>query len=73
MTLEAHRRGLRDVVLSSARNGNWQAVRAVQAMPEYQSMPTDMKDNLETQIPRLEQEYALKNPVARNLFTSRAD
>ncbi|MCA7937589.1 hypothetical protein [Burkholderia cepacia] len=73
MTLEAHQRGLRDIVLSSAQNGNWQAVQAVQAMPEYQSMPTDMKDNLEVQIPRLAQEYALKNPAARNLFTSRAD
>ncbi|KWH36038.1 hypothetical protein [Burkholderia stagnalis] len=73
MTLEAHQRGLRDVVLSSARNGNWQAVRAVQTMPDYQSMPTAMKDNLETQIPRLEHESALKNPAARNLFTSRAD
>ncbi|RQP40098.1 hypothetical protein DF156_09305 [Burkholderia ubonensis] len=72
MTLEAHQRGLRDIVLSNAQAGNWQAVRAVKEMPEYQAMPTEMKDNLEVQIPRLEQESALKNPAARNLFTSRA-
>ncbi|HEJ2440301.1 TPA: hypothetical protein SLZ45_001783 [Burkholderia multivorans] len=73
MTTEAYQRGLRDITLSNARSGHWQAVRAVRAMPEYQSMPTDMKDNLEVQIPRLEQEWAQKNPAARNLFTSRAD
>ncbi|QRR09739.1 hypothetical protein FPJ27_26260 [Burkholderia sp. MS455] len=73
MTTEAYQRGLRDTVLSNAQNGNWQAVRAIRSMPEYASMPTDMKDNLEVQIPRLEQEYAQRNPAARNLFTSRAD
>lgn len=73
MTLEAHQRGLRDIVLSNAQAGNWQAVRAVKEMPEYQAMPTEMKDNLEVQIPKLEQEWANKNPAARNLFTSRAD
>ncbi|RQQ28089.1 hypothetical protein [Burkholderia stagnalis] len=73
MTLEAHQRGLRDIVLSNAQAGNWQAVRAIKEMPEYQVMPTEMKDNLEVQIPRLEQEWANKNPAARNLFTSRAD
>ncbi|ALX42973.1 hypothetical protein AQ610_11485 [Burkholderia humptydooensis] len=73
MTTEAYQRGLRDTVLSNAQNGNWQAVRAIKDMPAWQEMPTQMKDNLEVQIPRLEQEWALKNPAARNLFTSRAD
>ena len=73
MTQEAYERGLRDVALSNAQNGNWAAVRAIKQMPEYQDMNTQMKDNLEVQIPKLEQEYALKNPAARNLFTSRAD
>ncbi|KVH64785.1 hypothetical protein WJ40_14525 [Burkholderia cepacia] len=73
MTTEAYQRGLRDTVLSNAQNGNWQAVRAIKDMPAWQEMPTQMKDNLEVQVPRLEQEWALKNPAARNLFTSRAD
>ncbi|WP_261540279.1 hypothetical protein [Burkholderia multivorans] len=73
MTTEAYQRGLRDTVLSNAQNGNWQAVRAIKDMPAWREMPTQMKDNLEVQVPRLEQEWALKNPAARNLFTSRAD
>ncbi|KVU49128.1 hypothetical protein WK68_04205 [Burkholderia ubonensis] len=73
MTTEAYQRGLRDITLSSAQSGNWQAVRAIKALPEYAAMPTEMKDNLEVQVPRLEQEWAQKNPAARNLFTSRAD
>ncbi|NUX98784.1 hypothetical protein [Paraburkholderia youngii] len=73
MTSEAYSRGLRDVMLGSAQKGNWAAVRAIKQMPEYQSMPTEMKDNLEVQIPKLEQQWALQNPAARNLFTSRAD
>ncbi|KVD54743.1 hypothetical protein WI87_23895 [Burkholderia ubonensis] len=73
MTTEAYQRGLRDTVLSNAQNGNWQAVRAIKDMPAWQELPTQMKDNLEVQVPRLEQEWALKNPAARNLFTSRAD
>jgi hypothetical protein len=73
MTSEAYSRGLRDVALSSAQSGNWAAVRAIKQMPEYQDMPTQMKDNLEVQIPKLEQEWSLKNPAARYLFTSRAD
>ncbi|KWE84930.1 hypothetical protein [Burkholderia ubonensis] len=73
MTTEAYQRGLRDTVLSNAQNGNWQAVRAIKDMPAWQEMPTQMRDNLEVQIPRLEREWSLQNPAARNLFTSRAD
>ncbi|MDN7581598.1 hypothetical protein [Burkholderia orbicola] len=73
MTTEAYQRGLRDTVLSNAQKGNWQAVRAIKDMPAWQEMPTQMKDNLEVQIPRLEREWSLQNPAARNLFTSRAD
>ncbi|EEE08131.1 hypothetical protein [Burkholderia multivorans] len=72
MTTEAWYRGLRDIALSSAQNGNFQAVRAIKAMPAWEAMPTEMKDNLTAQIPRLEAEWANKNPAARNIFNSRA-
>ncbi|MBL1368245.1 hypothetical protein, partial [Acinetobacter baumannii] len=64
MTTEAWYRGLRDIALSSAQNGNFQAVRAIKTMPAWEAMPTEMKDNLTAQIPKLEEQWALQNPAA---------
>ncbi|MDR5779163.1 hypothetical protein QCE63_06935 [Caballeronia sp. LZ065] len=62
MDLASYQRGLRDVTVSNAMTGNWQAVRAIQQQPEYQTLDAGMKAELADKIPRLEAQWAMKNP-----------
>lgn len=62
MDLSSYQRALRDVTVSNAMTGNWQAVRAIKQQPEYQSLDAGMKAELEDKIPRLEAQWAMKNP-----------
>ncbi|WP_250538245.1 MULTISPECIES: hypothetical protein [unclassified Caballeronia] len=62
MDLTSYQRALRDVTVSNAMTGNWQAVRAIQQQPEYQSLDASMKAELGDKIPRLEAQWAMKNP-----------
>jgi len=62
MDLDSYQRALRDSTVSNAMNGNWQAVRAIQQVPEYQSMDAQMKADLDSKIPLLEAQAAAKNP-----------
>ncbi|MDR5751082.1 MULTISPECIES: hypothetical protein [unclassified Caballeronia] len=62
MTLESYQRALRDTTIANAKAGNWQAVRAMHDVPEYQSMDAQMKADLDDKIPLLEAQAAAKNP-----------
>lgn len=62
MDLSSYQRALRDVTVSNAMTGNWQAVRAIKQQPEYQSLDAGMKAELEDKLPRLEAQWAMKNP-----------
>ncbi|KXU86527.1 hypothetical protein CI15_19005 [Paraburkholderia monticola] len=71
MTTNAYQRALRDITISNATNGNWQGVRAIQEMPEYQQMDPQMQAELTDKIPLLEAQAAQKNPANMSLQDSR--
>ncbi|REE19467.1 hypothetical protein B0G71_2564 [Paraburkholderia sp. BL27I4N3] len=62
MTTEAYQRGLKDITVSNAMTGNWQAVRAVKQMPEFQQLDPEIRAQLDDKIPLLEAQAAAKNP-----------
>ncbi|MDR5771795.1 MULTISPECIES: hypothetical protein [unclassified Caballeronia] len=62
MDLNSYQRALRDVTVSNAMTGNWQAVQAIKKSSDYQSLDAGMKAELEDKIPRLEAQWAMKNP-----------
>ncbi|WP_347556505.1 hypothetical protein [Robbsia sp. KACC 23696] len=72
MDLKSYQRALRDVTVSNAINGNWQAVRAMQKVPEYQSMDAVMKADLDNKIPVFEAQAAAKNPEVAKDFSDAA-
>ncbi|MGY6161160.1 hypothetical protein [Paraburkholderia strydomiana] len=63
MTTESYQRALKDITISNAMNGNWQAVRAVKQMPEFQQLDPQIRAHLDEQIPLLEAQAAAKNPA----------
>lgn len=62
MTDEAYQRALKDITVSNASMGNWQAVRAMKQSDAYQSMDPMQRADLDDKIPLLEAQAAAKNP-----------
>ena len=68
MTTESYQRAIKDITVSNAMNGNWQAVRAIKQMPEFGQMDPSIRAELDDKIPLLEAQAAAKNPAyARDL------
>jgi hypothetical protein len=62
MTTDSYQRALRDITVSNAMTGNWQAVRAIKTMPEFQQIDPQLRADLDDKIPLLEAQAAAKNP-----------
>jgi len=63
MTTESYQRALKDITVSNAMNGNWQAVRAIKTMPEFGQLDPQIRAELDDKIPLLEAQAAAKNPA----------
>ncbi|WP_051361604.1 hypothetical protein [Burkholderia sp. WSM2230] len=71
MTTESYQRALKDITVSNAMNGNWQAVRAIKQMPEFNQLDPQIRAELDDKIPLLEAQAAAKNPAyAQSLDTA---
>ncbi|WP_109479445.1 hypothetical protein [Paraburkholderia sp. C35] len=63
MTTDAYHRAIKDITISNASMGNWQAVRAIKQSDAYAQMDPAIRADLDDKIPLLEAQAAAKNPA----------